>query len=122
MPLLLLSLLERRYLADFQSALWQVSPAPADSARPLLREVRGMGRPQAGEDRSRAMPHVLTAAHGQGHAVVTAVYGDGSRHRIFVGDAGWRARPAAPPRTFSPGRPACSGRMYQDSTSPRRRR
>ena len=85
MPLLLLSLLERRYLADFQSALWQVSPAPADSARPLLREVRGMGRPQAGEDRSRAMPHVLTAAHGQGHAVVTAVYGDGSRHRIFVG-------------------------------------
>ena len=85
MPRLLLSLLERRYLADFQPALWQVSPASADSGRPLLREVRGMGRPQAGEDRSRAMPHVLTAAHGQGHAVVTAVHGDGSRHRIFVG-------------------------------------
>jgi DNA helicase HerA-like ATPase len=85
MPQLLLSLLERRYLSDFQSALWQVSPAPADSARPLVREVRGMGRPQPGEDRSRAMPHVLTAAHGQGHAVVTAVFGDGSRHRIFVG-------------------------------------
>ena len=85
MPRLLLSLLERRYLADFQSALWQVSPVPADSGRPLLREVRGMGRPQPGEDRSRAMPHVLTAAHGQGHAVVTAVHGDGSRHRIFVG-------------------------------------
>lgn len=85
MPQLLLSLLERRYLADFQSSLWRVTPAPADQARPLLREVRGMGRPQPGEDRSRAMPHVLTAAHGQGHAVVTVVHGDGSRHRIFVG-------------------------------------
>ncbi len=85
MPLLLLSLLERRYLGDFESARWQVSPAPADSGRPLLREVRGLGRPQPGEDRSRAMPHVLTAAHGQGHAVVTAVFGDGLKHRIFVG-------------------------------------
>ena len=48
-------------------------------------QVGGRGRPQPGEDRSRAMPHVLTAAHGQGHAVVIAVHGDGSRHRIFVG-------------------------------------
>jgi DNA helicase HerA-like ATPase len=85
MPRLLLSLLERRYLADFQSFRWQISPAPADSARPLVREVRALGRPQPGEDRGRAMPHVLTAAHGQGHAIVTVVYGDGARHRIFVG-------------------------------------
>lgn len=85
MPRLLLSLLERRYLADFQPSRWQVSPAPADSARPLVREVRALGRPQADEDRGRAMPHVLTAAHGQGHAMVTVVYGDGARHRIFVG-------------------------------------
>lgn len=85
MPRLLISLLERRYLADFQSVRWQVSPTSADPGRPLLREVRGMGRPQAGEDRGRAMPHVLTAAHGQGHAVVAVAYGDGSRHRIFIG-------------------------------------
>ena len=62
MPRLLLSLLERRYLADFQCSAWRISPAPADSARPLVREVRAVGRPQAGEDRGRAMPHVLTAA------------------------------------------------------------
>lgn len=85
MPRLLLSLLERRYLADFQSFRWQISPAPADSARPLVREVRALGRPQADEDRGRAMPHVLTAAHGQGHAIVTVVHGDGARHRIFLG-------------------------------------
>ena len=53
MPRLLISLLERRYLADFQSVRWQVSPTSADPGRPLLREVRGMGRPQAGEDRGR---------------------------------------------------------------------
>ena len=85
MPRLLLSLLERRYLADFQPSRWEISPAPADSARPLVREVRALGRPQGDEDRSRAMPHVLTAAHGQGHAIVTVVYGDGAKHRIFVG-------------------------------------
>jgi DNA helicase HerA-like ATPase len=85
MPQLLLSLLERRYLTDFKSALWRIIPTPADAARPLLREIRAMGRAQPGEDRGGAMPHVLTATHGQGHAVVTVVHGDGSRHRIFIG-------------------------------------
>src|SRR4051794_16230708 len=38
-PTLLISLLERRYLAPFQPSLWQVDTPPDDGARPLLREV-----------------------------------------------------------------------------------
>jgi DNA helicase HerA-like ATPase len=85
MPQLFLSLLERRYLADFEASRWQVSPAPEDSARPLLREVLALGRPQPGEDWSQAMPHVLTASHAMGQAVVMIVHGDGQQHRVFFG-------------------------------------
>ena len=48
MPQVFLSLLERRYLADFEPARWQVSPTPDDHVRPLLREVLAVGRPLPG--------------------------------------------------------------------------
>src|SRR6516165_10611841 len=70
MPQVFLSLLERRYLADFEPARWQVSPTPDDHVRPLLREVLAVGRPLPGEDWSQAMPHVLTASHTVGQAMV----------------------------------------------------
>jgi DNA helicase HerA-like ATPase len=85
MPQVFLSLLERRYLADFEPARWEVSPTPDDSARPLLREVLVLGRPLPGEDWSQAMPHVLTASHTMGQAVVMILHGNGQRHRIFLG-------------------------------------
>lgn len=93
MPQLFLSLLERRYLTDFDASRWEVSPAPDDRARPLLREVLGVGRPQPGEDWSQAMPHVLTASHTMGQAVVMILHGDGQKHRVFFG--GRRIAPAA---------------------------
>lgn len=85
LPQLMVSLMERRYLGDFQPGRWQLSEHRDDSARPLLREVLGLGRQRHGEDVGTAMPHVLTAGHWHGHAVVMAVHGDGRRHRIFLG-------------------------------------
>ncbi len=85
MPYLLISLLERRYLGDLQPSAWDLRPPPDDAARPLLREILGLPRPAQGEDSSAAMPHILSASHTLGQAVVTGVYGDGTRHRFFVG-------------------------------------
>lgn len=85
LPDLLIPLLERRYLDDFQWDQWQLGTAEDDGSRPQLREVLGMARTRPGDEWSRAMPYVLTAIHGQGHAVVMTLFGDASRHRIFVG-------------------------------------
>ncbi|WP_327046609.1 DUF87 domain-containing protein [Microbispora sp. NBC_01189] len=85
LPQLLLSLMERRYLGDFQPARWRLAPHPDDAARPVLSEVLGLGRPRPGEEIAAAMPYVLTASHWHGQAVVLTVHGDGTRHRIFVG-------------------------------------
>ncbi|MFI2457937.1 ATP-binding protein [Streptomyces sp. NPDC019539] len=85
MPSLLVSLLERRHLTDFQPSRWEVSAVPDDSGRPLLREVLGMGRPQPGEDPGSAMTQVLTAGHWAGQATVAVVHGDGARHRVYLG-------------------------------------
>jgi DNA helicase HerA-like ATPase len=85
LPELLVSLLERRYLNDLEPATWQLGNGADDGARPLLCEVLSMGRERPTEDWSSAMPHVLTATHAQGHAVVMALHGDGERHRIFLG-------------------------------------
>lgn len=85
LPELLMSLLERRYLARFQPSLWQLDDGPDDAVRPLVREVQSIGRPRPGEDLGRAMPHVLTASHALGQAVVLAVHGDGRRQRMLIG-------------------------------------
>jgi hypothetical protein len=85
MPYRLISLLERRYLSDFQAGVWDLRLPPDDAARPLLREILSLPRPAPGEDPAAAMPHVLSASHTLGQAVVTGVYGDGTRHRFFVG-------------------------------------
>lgn len=85
MPQLLLGLLERRYLTDFDPARWTVKPASADGPRPLLHEIRALGRPSADTGWGAAVPHVLTACHSGGHLLSVAVHGDGSRHRIHWG-------------------------------------
>lgn len=84
-PTLLISLLERRYLAPFQPSLWQVDTPPDDGARPLLHEITGMGSGGARDGAQQAMSHLLTATHSQGQAVVMALHGNGVRHRIFFG-------------------------------------
>ncbi|RYX80670.1 ATP-binding protein [bacterium] len=85
MPLLLVSLLERRYLSDFQATHWSIESPRDDRALPLLREITELGRPQSGEAWARAMPHVLAACHESGHALVMTVHGDGERHRVYLG-------------------------------------
>ncbi|MGW7356215.1 helicase HerA domain-containing protein [Streptomyces sp. NPDC054802] len=85
MPTLLLSLLERRYLANFQPSRWRITATPDDAGRPLLREVLGMGRPLPGHDPESAMAQVLAAGHWAGQATVTVLHGDGIRHRLFIG-------------------------------------
>lgn len=85
MPEMLLSLMERRYLADFRPEHWRITARSGDLARSLLREVQMIGRPRQGEEWAKAMPHVLTACHEPGHALVMVVHGDGARHRLFLG-------------------------------------
>jgi hypothetical protein len=85
LPLMMVSVLERRYLADLQPGGWRMPPRPGDNARPLLREVVGLGRPAQGGEWARTMPHVLAACHDPGHALVLALHGHGGRHRLYLG-------------------------------------
>ncbi|WP_182906763.1 ATP-binding protein [Microbispora sp. H13382] len=82
MPQLLVSLLERRYLDDFQPGYWRIS-APDDTLRPLLAKVTGLGRPR--EETLNGMAHALAAAHWHGHSVITAVHSEGPRQHIYLG-------------------------------------
>src|SRR4051812_10888589 len=85
MPLLLVSLLERRYLAEFAPGAWHMAAREGDNARPLLREVTHLGRPAQSDEWARAMPHVLAACHEPGHALIMALHGEGDRHRLYLG-------------------------------------
>jgi DNA helicase HerA-like ATPase len=85
LPFMLVSLLERRYLSDFQLQNWHIAAREEDNSRPLLREVVRIGRPGRPEDWARAMPHVLTACHDPGHALVLALHGQGNHHRLYLG-------------------------------------
>jgi len=84
-PYLLISMLERRYLADLQLSRWALEVPEEDGVRPLLREILTLPRPGPGEDPGQAMPHILSASHTLGQAVIAAVSGDGARHRFFLG-------------------------------------
>ncbi len=85
LPLMLVSLLERRYLTELEAHRWQLEAAPNDEARPLLREVTAMARPEHAEAWARAMPHVLTACHEPGHTLMMVLHGTGTRHRLYLG-------------------------------------
>jgi hypothetical protein len=85
LPDLLLGLFERRYLIDFEPSRWTLEAWPDDAGRPLLAEVEAIGSTPVTEEGAAAMPHVLTACHARGHAVVMTVHGDGQRHRILIG-------------------------------------
>jgi hypothetical protein len=47
LPFMLVSLLERRYLSDFQLQNWHIAAREEDNSRPLLREVVRIGRPRS---------------------------------------------------------------------------
>src|SRR5581483_6254001 len=83
LPDLLAATLERRYLAGLSSGGWDLAPRPFDDAPMLLQEVTGLGRSAVGD--AHAMPHVLTACHDPGHALVMVVQGEGGRQRLFFG-------------------------------------
>jgi hypothetical protein len=85
LPLALVSVLERRYLSNFRAGDWRVEPGADDNARPLLREITALGRPQEPGIFAQAMPHVLTACHDPGHSLVLILHGSGGRHRLYVG-------------------------------------
>ncbi|GJD19170.1 hypothetical protein RIVM261_041260 [Rivularia sp. IAM M-261] len=84
-PLALTTLLERRYLSEFQINNWQIEPRPGDNAHPLLREIVSLGRNTEGTASTKVMPHVLTACHDPGHALISVLHGQGDRHRLYVG-------------------------------------
>jgi DNA helicase HerA-like ATPase len=85
LPLTLVSLLERRYLLNFRADSWQISSREGDHARPLLREVVGIGRPQQPGQWARVMPNVLAACHDPGHSLLMLLHGSGDRHRLYLG-------------------------------------
>jgi DNA helicase HerA-like ATPase len=87
---LLAPILERRYLdlvgtAELPMGRWTISPDPDDDGRPLLREVRAVGRPEDEAGWTAAMPHALTAAHVPGQAMMMVLYGDGRRQHLYFG-------------------------------------
>src|SRR5437868_5039965 len=85
LPLMLVTLLERRYLTEFQPLLWYIAAKEGDIARPLLREVVGLGKPRKEGQWAQMMPHVLTACHEPGHALMMVLHGQGERHRLYLG-------------------------------------
>ena len=84
-PYLLISMLERRYLTDLQLSRWSLQAPEDDGARPLLREILALPRRGPGEAPGQATPHLLSASHTLGQAITMAIFGDGKRHRFFVG-------------------------------------
>jgi len=85
LPQTLVSVLQRRYLANFQPSDWRIEPRAGDHARPLLREIVALGRPPVPGFFGQAMPHVLAACHEPGHSLVVILHGARSRHRLYVG-------------------------------------
>src|ERR1019366_4421949 len=84
-PYLLISMLERRYLADLQLSRWLLQAPEDDGARPLLREILALPRRGPGDAPGQATPHILSATHTLGQAITMAIFGDGKRHRFFLG-------------------------------------
>jgi hypothetical protein len=85
LPLTLVSLLERRYLLNFRPGNWKITAREGDNARPLLREVVGIGRPHQPGQWARVMPNVLAACHDPGHSLLMLLHGSGDRHRLYLG-------------------------------------
>ena len=84
---LLLGILERRHLDALDLASQELIPFPEDDLRPMLRQVLRVGK-DSGEPASApatAMPYVLAASHGRGHAIVAVVLGSAARSRVFIG-------------------------------------
>jgi len=84
MPEALLALMERRYLSPLEAVRWEIGLPSVDAHRPLLREVVGLGRPEA-QEWGKMMPNLLSACAEPGHAFVMAVHGNGGRHRLYLG-------------------------------------
>ncbi len=86
LPQLVMSFLERRYLGDLQPGQWDLRIPDDDEMRPLLREITAVPRGDTRDGvQADPMPYVLSASHTLGQAAVFCVYGDGRRHRFFVG-------------------------------------
>ena len=85
LPLLLVTLLERRYLTSFDPENWQIETSQKNTMRPLLREVVGLGKPHKEGEWTQVMPHVLNACHQPGHALMMVLHGQGQRHRLYLG-------------------------------------
>lgn len=85
LPHALVTLLERRYLTGYDPGQWRLEPRNLDGTRPLLKQVVALGRSRQAGECARAMPHVLTACHDPGHALLMVLHGDGTDHRLYLG-------------------------------------
>lgn len=82
---ILVSMLERRYLSNFQLKDWRIEKQEMDKALPLLSEVEVLGRCKQQDDWSKTMPYVLTATHDLGHSYIYS-----SRSRDTSSFLSWR--------------------------------
>ncbi len=82
---ILVSMLERRYLSNFQLKDWRIEKQEMDKALPLLSEVEVLGRCKQQDDWSKTMPYVLTATHDLGHSYIYILHGQGIRHHFYLG-------------------------------------
>lgn len=87
LPSMLLSLLERRYLSDFEAGDWTFSLGN-DPAQVLLHELTAMGKQP--RDKLPSMAQTLSAWHEPGQSVIAVVQGHpdanyGHRQRVFYG-------------------------------------
>lgn len=85
LPSLLLTLLERRYLSPTATDAWNLQLADNGTAPPTLATVSRLGKPGHLQDWPKAMPHLLTACHEPGHAVLTFLHGQKGRTSLFLG-------------------------------------
>lgn len=88
LPALLLGVLERRYLTNFQAEDWRFTP-DVHPGVPMLREVVALGRP-ADEYATVSMASALAACHDPGQALIGVLHGTpdesfGHRHRLYYG-------------------------------------
>ncbi|GAB3280492.1 hypothetical protein GCM10027347_55660 [Larkinella harenae] len=82
---LLISLLERRYLANFDSSKWDLGLRDEGNGLPVLRELLLAGKKDDPEEFTQLMAGFLSSCHQPGHALVTIQFSQEGQQKLFWG-------------------------------------